>query len=558
MKPHDVALLKRITSHRAFLPVAVFAALVVVLVVMTNITNRPPVIETITPQVGYPGTIMTITGANFGGSRGTSEIIIAGIRPTTSAYLEWTNKRISVRVPSDVQSGMVYIKRNTGRSNGKLFTNRNNIPVLVKTTTAPGQPHITSLSPGSGAAGTKLTITGENFGNSRGTGNVYFTPVSVADQGVQASDIGAKERFTSCGCDYTYESWSDKQIVLYVPDGASSGNITVVTDRGTSNSQYFEVANQIGTKSYNNKRGYQIHYGVQVSDVTSGAGGTVDLWLPNLSNTLSQRHIERIVEPKPMWGDYKGLMRIQLGDLKPNANYPTSVTYYFDRYAVETRIDPTKVADNYDTARQLYKAYTGANALVPAADPTVVSTAAQVVGAQRNPYREARLLYDFVTQKLKYSASASSDGPVAALKAGTGDSYSLALIYAALLRAAKIPARPVAGVLVYGDKKTVDHYWTEFYIHGFGWVPTDPALGAGAKFGGFPTRADAANYYFGNLDNQHITFTQGLVTVDQLSPSGKSTEKTRTYSLQTAAEEASTSVKSYTATWDDVRVVDWW
>jgi transglutaminase-like putative cysteine protease len=196
--------------------------------------------------------------------------------------------------------------------------------------------------------------------------------------------------------------------------------------------------------------------------------------------------------------------------------------------------------------------------LIPSDDATVSATAQEVVGKERNPYRKARLLYRFVTQRMKYSKSADNTDVAEAVKAGSGDSYSLAMVYTALLRASGIPARPVAGVLVYGDKQTIDHYWTEFYLPGFGWIPADPGLGAGARFDGFPSRSDAANYYFGNLDNQHITFTEGLVFVDKLDPGGKTAVRTRSFSLQNITEEASSGVKSYNSVWDDVRVVDWW
>lgn len=558
LTPLDGSLVRRVTAHKAFLPVTIFVILLVVLLISTTLSDRPPSIETINPQVGYPGSILLIRGNNFGGSRGTAEVVIAGIRPTTAAYLEWSNKRISVRVPSDVDSGMVYVQRNNVRSNGKLFTNRNNIPVVVKTSAAPGEPQIAGISPASGPVGTKITITGRNFGASRGTSKVYFTPIAASDQGIQVSDLSAKERFSGCGCDYNYDSWNDSQIVLYVPDGASSGNITVVTDRGSSNSQYFEVTNKVGTKTYKEKRGYEIRYGVRVSNVNAATGASIDLWLPGLSHALTQRHVESIVEPKPMWSDYKGLIRVHLTGFKPNGTYPVSATDYFDRYDIETRIDPTKVRDNYLTERELYKVYTEANQLVPADNPTVLQVEQQVVGSRKNPYDRARLLYDYVIQKMRYSAASTGNDVVAALKSGSGDSYLMALVYAALLRASAIPARPVAGVLVYGDKQTVNHYWDEFFLPDFGWVPVDPSLGAGARFGGFPNRSDVADYYFGNLDNQHITFTEGLVAVDKLEPNANTAVRSRSYSFQTVNEEATATVKSYDAIWDDVRVIDWW
>lgn len=560
MAPNGLAvpLVKRITRHRAFIPVTVFVVLVVVLLISARLTDHPPVVAAITPQIGSPGSILLIKGHYFGTKRGNSNVIIAGVRPSSSDYLAWSNTRISVRIPRQVDSGMVYVRRSNGRSNGKLFTNKSNIPVVVKTTSAPGQPHISSISPTTGGIGSKLTIVGKNFGKKRGSGKVLFAPISVSDQGLRVAQVGPKERFAGCDCSFMYSSWSNTKIVLYVPDGASSGNITVVTHRGTSNAQYFEVSSQVGTTTYRDKRGYQIHFGAQLSNVSTNRGGTIDLWLPDLSPTLAQRHIERIVEPKPTAGAPKGMMRFSFAKLEPKSSYSVNVTYYFDRYAMRTQINPTKVVDSYDTSRSFYKAYTAPGTLVPSTNTSVDKTAQKIVGSHKSPYTKARLLYQFVTQKMKYARGQGTGGALATLKSGSGDSYSLSLLYTALLRAVGIPARPVAGVLVYGNKQTVDHYWAEFYLPDFGWVPTDPALGAGAKYDGFPTRSDAADYYFGNLDNQHITFTRGVVRVQKLAKAGKTVHRPHSYSLQTISEEASPQVKGYDSVWDDVRVVDWW
>ncbi|KKL94786.1 hypothetical protein LCGC14_1861220, partial [marine sediment metagenome] len=43
---------------------------------------------------------------------------------------------------------------------------------------------------------------------------------------------------------------------MRVPDGASSGNLTVVTDKGKSNSVYFEVKDEAGAKLFGSKRIY--------------------------------------------------------------------------------------------------------------------------------------------------------------------------------------------------------------------------------------------------------------------------------------------------------------
>ena len=62
-----------------------------------------------------------------------------------------------------------------------------------------------------------------------------------------------------------YVSWSDREIVLRVPDGASSGNVLVTSDKGRSNSVYFEVLGGAGTKFFSTPRTYAVEYGLGLS-----------------------------------------------------------------------------------------------------------------------------------------------------------------------------------------------------------------------------------------------------------------------------------------------------
>ncbi len=555
------ALLRR---HDAFPPVVAFLALVLVLLVSMHFSNRPPVIESISPDVGYPGTVLLIRGSFFGARRGSSEVLIAGVRPSISSYLEWTDRRISVRVPDEVDSGFVFVAKGGERSNGKLFTNRNTIPVVLSGQAQPGQPFLQGISPSSGTVGTLIALKGQGFGATRAQSRVYFTPISAAGagSGEASGDSGAagvqQERFAGCECDFGYVNWSDTEIDLYVPDGAASGNVTVQTEAGTSNAQYFEVASPVGSETFTDKRGYQIRYGMQIGSVDADPDGTIDVWMPALADNLEQRNVQKVLDPQPLREDPRGIMRYRFEQMNPSSTYSIGITYYFDRYAHETQIDPSKVSAAYDTGSELYKRYTSPDALVPSDDPSVVAAAAAAVGSESNPYLKAQDLYLALLGRLAFSAAPSAAAPLDSLQSGSADSYAYALLFAAFARSVGVPTRPVAGYLVYGDKQTVRHYWDEFYLPGFGWVPVDPTLGSGAKFGDFPTVQDPRTYYFGNIDNQHIAFSRGVIDVQPLDPNGKTVRKDRMFSLQTIHEEASSGVRSYSSFWQDVQIIDWW
>jgi rhamnogalacturonyl hydrolase YesR len=87
----------------------------------------------------------------------------------------------------------------------------------VITASAPA-PSITSLSPASGAAGSSITITGANFGNSQGSSTVSFNQTAAAAT-----------------------NWSESTIVATVPVGATSGNVVVTVGGVASNGVNFTV-----------------------------------------------------------------------------------------------------------------------------------------------------------------------------------------------------------------------------------------------------------------------------------------------------------------------------
>jgi hypothetical protein len=100
-------------------------------------------------------------------------------------------------------------------------------------------PVITNITPNKGSAGTdtQMTITGSNFGNSRGTGKVEF--FWFPNKPKVAAEI---------------VSWSNTRIVCTVPVGeidgypasAGSGPVTVRTSSGVSNRKTFRVTFGLG------------------------------------------------------------------------------------------------------------------------------------------------------------------------------------------------------------------------------------------------------------------------------------------------------------------------
>jgi hypothetical protein len=120
--------------------------------------------------------------------------------------------------------------------------------------------------------------------------------------------------------------------------------------------------------------------------------------------------------------------------------------------------------------------------LIQSDDPRVQAQARQIVGAERDPARAARLIADWVSRGVARQAGVGVPGAVQVLGQRRGDCNEHTVLYVALARAAGIPARTVAGLL-YAGGRFYYHAWAEVYLGD--WVAVDPT------FGQFP--ADAAH-----------------------------------------------------------------
>jgi hypothetical protein len=160
-----------------------------------------PIISSLSPTSGSVGTSVTIAGANFGSTQGSSTIKFNG---TTATPTSWNSGSIVAPVPTGATTGPIVVTVSNVASNGANFT-----------VSGPG---ITSLWPSSGPVDTQVTITGANFGSSQGASTVSFN--------------GALAAATS---------WSSTSIVVRVPPTASSGNVVVTVGGVSSNGAPFVV-----------------------------------------------------------------------------------------------------------------------------------------------------------------------------------------------------------------------------------------------------------------------------------------------------------------------------
>lgn len=172
-----------------------------------------PTITNISPSEGPTGTSVTITGANFGSSRGSSSLTFNGTVATSIST--WASTSIVATVPTGATTGdVIVIVSGARNTDGHTFT---------VTSSGSGSPFISSLSPSQGAVGTSVLIIGTSFGSS---GVVKFNGVTASTS-----------------------NWTSTGITAAVPSGATTGDVIVTVSNVQSNAMDFDVTGSSGTSS---------------------------------------------------------------------------------------------------------------------------------------------------------------------------------------------------------------------------------------------------------------------------------------------------------------------
>ncbi len=135
-------------------------------------------------------------------------------------------------------------------------------------------PSIASLNPASASVGDLVTITGSNFGLSQGTSTVTF------------NGIGA-------GAAY---SWGPGSIVVFVPDGATTGSVIVTTAGGASGGASFTLIPTFSITSVSPTVGIPGITSVTITGSAFGATqGSGQVWLGTANGVVQSWSDTQIV-----------------------------------------------------------------------------------------------------------------------------------------------------------------------------------------------------------------------------------------------------------------------
>jgi len=274
---------------------------------------------------------------------------------------------------------------------------------------------------------------------------------------------------------------------------------------------------------YRNPRVYNFEYTFEMFPDPNKVDRHKDLkvWIPIPREWDSQKAVKIIsVEPEPH-GRYvdpeygNPMLFWDFGQEVEIPSYKVNLKCRVEQYEVHSNIDPNRIVP-YDKKNIDYTLYTQSTHTISITDK-VMQLAEIAVGNEKNPYRQAKLIYEFVREKMCYripdvqahTVKILLDARLTDLKSGQrhyrGNCFDQSMIFVAFCRAVGIPARNILARwdnhpwnrttlehpepvirseggtidgLIYSYRRGCDgHGWAEIYLTNYGWIPVDSLFG---------------------------------------------------------------------------------
>lgn len=267
---------------------------------------------------------------------------------------------------------------------------------------------------------------------------------------------------------------------------------------------------------YYNPAAYRGIHTISIPRVELPESGTIRIWLPIPINNGPQTGVivesitpEKWLKVPPSIDQDIGLvhMEVPMEELKEDLSIQVSFT--FSHYEQRFAVDPASIGQ-YDRDSSLYQRYTSSFGNTEIS-PEIREMALRIAGAETNPYLAARKIYDYIVENVTYSFMphyafwprfGSSESTYVHLNK-RGDCGAQSMYFTALCRALGIPARTTGGWQLFSGEFR-GHFWAEFYLPNYGWIPVDTSVAQSALYlkGIFDEdRQTFIDYYFANQDS---------------------------------------------------------
>jgi transglutaminase-like putative cysteine protease len=256
------------------------------------------------------------------------------------------------------------------------------------------------------------------------------------------------------------------------------------------------------------------------------ATGTLTIWFPLPLETESQRfvsvtnlsHGEYIVAG-PVTDGQIGYVCYDVPAEEIDGDLTITADIAFTSYEQVFVVDPAAV-EEYNTTDPEYVLYTSSARNIEVTDE-IRDLSRTIVGDETNPYLRAQAIYWYIINTYPYShvphASLDTVVPKVAessymLATGHGDCGTQSMFFAALCRSLGIPARATGGYQMILAERPGTHFWAEYYIEGYGWIPCDTTVAEVADWVETPEedRVLFKTYYANNLDPARLVIQKDV------------------------------------------------
>jgi transglutaminase-like putative cysteine protease len=182
-------------------------------------------------------------------------------------------------------------------------------------------------------------------------------------------------------------------------------------------------------------------------------------------------------------------------------------------------IDPALVGE-YNTSDPEYLLYTRSERNIELTD-AVREKAREIVGNETNPHLQAQMIYYHIIETYPYShvphGSLDAREPKVAestymFETDHGDCGTQSLLFSAFCRSLGIPARALGGYQMIMAETPGGHFWAEYYLPGYGWVPNDLTVAEAADWVVLSDEKRTAfkDYYAANLDPARLAIQKNV------------------------------------------------
>jgi len=254
--------------------------------------------------------------------------------------------------------------------------------------------------------------------------------------------------------------------------------------------------------------------------------GTIRIWYPLPVDTGYQTEISinnisypEYIRAGPITSGDIGYIYYEIPADEIDGDLIISADISFTSYGRGYDVDPEKVG-TYDKTDPDYIRYTGSERNIEVTDETR-ELAENIVGDETNPYRQAGMIYSYIIDTYPYSKVPhlyiDTKQPKVAestymLETGHGDCGTQGMLFSALCRSLGIPARTTGGyqMIIFGNPSS--HFWAEYYLPGYGWVPVDPTMADVSDWVDIPEneRTVFKNYYAEYLDPERMVIQKNV------------------------------------------------